>query len=300
MKIDRLLAILTILLQRENITAPELAGLLEVNRRTISRDIEDLCKAGFPIITKQGAGGGISLPDGFKLDKSLLTEDELQNILIGLKGLESIDKSKKVGRLLNKLTPAPVNQASPNGFVIDLASFYKESLSEKIALLRSAIGSFNRVAFTYYYGKGCVEREIEPYLIMFKWSDWYIFGYCIERLDFRMFKLNRLWSLRITDTAFVPQAIPPEKQEIGSHIADENPMIVLFSESAEYLLVEMYGPSCFVKLPDGRLKFERGYSDREHVLRWILSFGPAAEVLYPEELRNEAARLAKEMFMLYM
>ena len=49
MKIDRLIGILSILLQEEKTTAPELAERFEVSRRTINRDIEDLCKAGIPI-----------------------------------------------------------------------------------------------------------------------------------------------------------------------------------------------------------------------------------------------------------
>ena len=61
MKMDRLIGILSILLQQERVTAPYLAEKFEVSRRTISRDIEDLCKAGIPLVTSQGAGGGISI-----------------------------------------------------------------------------------------------------------------------------------------------------------------------------------------------------------------------------------------------
>ena len=65
MKTDRLIGILSILLQEEKTTAPELAEKFEVSRRTINRDIEDLCKAGIPIRTAQGTGGGISIMDGY-------------------------------------------------------------------------------------------------------------------------------------------------------------------------------------------------------------------------------------------
>jgi len=61
MKLDRLLGILTILLQNDRVTAPYLAEKFEVNRRTIGRDIDALCQAGIPIITHQGGGGGISI-----------------------------------------------------------------------------------------------------------------------------------------------------------------------------------------------------------------------------------------------
>ena len=46
MKIDRMIGILSILLQQEKVTAPYLAEKFEVSRRTINRDIEDLCRAG--------------------------------------------------------------------------------------------------------------------------------------------------------------------------------------------------------------------------------------------------------------
>ena len=83
MKIDRLIGILSILLQEEKITAPELAERFEVSRRTINRDIEDLCKAGIPILTAQGAGGGISIMDGYKMDRTILTSKDMK-ILIDL------------------------------------------------------------------------------------------------------------------------------------------------------------------------------------------------------------------------
>ena len=82
MKIDRIIGILSILLQEEKITAPELAERFEVSRRTINRDIEDLCKAGIPIVTSQGAGGGISIMDGYKMDRTLLTSKDMQMIML--------------------------------------------------------------------------------------------------------------------------------------------------------------------------------------------------------------------------
>lgn len=72
MKTDRLIGILSILLQEEKTTAPELAEKFEGSRRTINRDIEDLCKAGIPIRTAQGTGGGISIMDGYRMDRTIL------------------------------------------------------------------------------------------------------------------------------------------------------------------------------------------------------------------------------------
>ena len=81
MKINRQIGILSVLLQKETVTAPYLAEKLEVSRRTINRDIEDLCKAGIPIVTKQGVNGGISIIENYKLEKTLFTQGEMQDIL---------------------------------------------------------------------------------------------------------------------------------------------------------------------------------------------------------------------------
>ena len=103
MKIDRLIGILSILLQKEMITAPELAEHFEVSRRTIGRDIEALCKAGIPIHTMQGSGGGISIMNGYRMDRTLLTSRDMQMILAGLRSLDSVSGSRYYGQLMENL-----------------------------------------------------------------------------------------------------------------------------------------------------------------------------------------------------
>ena len=103
MKIDRLIGILSILLQEDKTTAPELAERFEVSRRTINRDIEDLCKAGIPIRTVQGTGGGISIMDGYRMDRTILTSKDMQMILAGLRSLDSVSGSSYYGQLMEKI-----------------------------------------------------------------------------------------------------------------------------------------------------------------------------------------------------
>jgi predicted DNA-binding transcriptional regulator YafY len=90
MKIDRMIGILSILLQEEKTTAPKLAERFEVSKRTINRDIEALCKAGVPIRTSQGAGGGISIMEGYRMDRTILTSKDMQMILAGPRSLDII------------------------------------------------------------------------------------------------------------------------------------------------------------------------------------------------------------------
>ena len=103
MKTDRLIGILSILLQEEKTTAPELAERFEVSRRTINRDIEDLCRAGIPIRTVQGSGGGISIMDGYRMDRTILTSRDMQMILAGLRSLDSVSGSRYYSQLVEKL-----------------------------------------------------------------------------------------------------------------------------------------------------------------------------------------------------
>lgn len=98
MKIDRLIGIIFILLQKDKVTAPELAKRFEVSRRTINRDIVDICNVGIPIVTTQGSGGGISILDSYKIDKALFNKDELQAIFSGLQGIDSISKRSYLAR----------------------------------------------------------------------------------------------------------------------------------------------------------------------------------------------------------
>ena len=89
MKSNRMFGILSILLDRKQVTAKELAEYFEVSVRTIHRDLLDLSSAGFPITTQQGIGGGISLMPNFKYNKSVLNKDDMDIILAGIQGLWS-------------------------------------------------------------------------------------------------------------------------------------------------------------------------------------------------------------------
>lgn len=300
MKIDRLLGIITTLLQKDKVTAPYLADKFEVSRRTILRDLDDICLAGIPVVTTQGPGGGISIAEGFRLDKSVLTFSELQSILTGLKSLEVIEKPSNIERLMQKLSLNEDTVVSlRDSIVIDLASNYKNSLSDKIALIKDAIGSKRLIEFDYYYSKGTTRRIIEPYLITFRWSGWYVFGFCTKRQDFRAFKLNRLWALAVTGEIFTAREIPDGKLSIGMH-EDENGITVLFDGSVRYRLIEDYGLECFTEQADGTLLFQVGYTNRDYILSWLLAFGDKATVLEPPELAAELRSTAERMLQNYL
>ena len=155
MKLERLLGILTVLLQKDRVTAPELAEKFEVSRRTIGRDINALCIAGIPVTAHQGSGGGLSIAEGFKLDRSILTTGELSDIIAALKGIGSVTTQSNIERTLDKFhanTDAVVSLREP--VIIDLASYYKGQLTEKIEIIKQAVLKSRLIEFDYYYDKG--------------------------------------------------------------------------------------------------------------------------------------------------
>lgn len=296
MKLDRLLGILTVLMQKERVTAPYLAEKFEVTRRTIGRDVDALSRAGIPIVTQQGSGGGISVAPGYKLDKAILTADELISILAALKGIGSVSEQTELERTLDKLhitDGAVMSLAEP--IIIDLAAHHKGSLTVKIELIKKALREQRIIAFDYYYEKGDSCRRIEPAFLLFQWGAWYVFGYCLDREDFRLFKLDRLWNATLCEESYQPRGIPLDKRDFDARLPDDQKLIALFEPSTRYQLIETYGLHCYTETESGKLRLEIGYTHRDFILSWLLSFGDKVRVVEPREIASELRRIAQNM-----
>ena len=296
MKMERLIGILSILLQRDKVTAPELAEQFEVSRRTIQRDIESLCQAGIPIATAQGTGGGISILKGYRVDRTALTTPEMQAILAGLQSLDSVSGTRRYAQLMEKLSAGSGSRDSH--ILIDLSSWYKTSLSPKIEAIHSAIRQHLTIRFTYFSPRETAVRTIEPYDLVFQWSSWYVWGWCQTRQDLRLFKLNRMTDL-VPGEPFTPRPAPPPDLSAERIFPAKYQVTVLFDPACRWRLVEEYGPDSFTAQPDGRLRFTWGFPDADSVLSWVLTFGEGAELTEPEELRLRLAALTATLVRRY-
>ncbi|UUZ81381.1 HTH domain-containing protein [Paenibacillus sp. P26] len=103
MKIERSLAITMLLLSQRRVSAPTLARKFEVSLRTIYRDLETINSAGIPIVSYTGPEGGYEIMEQFRIDRQIVTFDDLQSILTALKGVRSSLDDEDMDRLLSKI-----------------------------------------------------------------------------------------------------------------------------------------------------------------------------------------------------
>lgn len=300
MKTDRLIGILSVLLQEEKITAPKLAEMFEVSRRTIQRDIEALCRAGIPISTEQGVGGGIRIMEGYRVDRTLLTSRDMNMILAGLRSLDSVSGSHYYGQLMEKLQSGSSDYVSGrDSILIDLSSWYKESLTPKIELIEAAIEQRRLLSFRYYAPKGDEDRKIEPYYLIFKWSSWYVWGWCGKREDFRLFKLNRMEELQISASRYEVRMVPMPDLSTEKIFPGRIRVKAVFAPEMRWRLVEEFGPHCYIEQADGTLLFCSDYTDEESLLDWLLTFRDRVRVLEPERIRQRLFQIAKNVTEIY-
>ena len=300
MKIDRLIGILSVLLQKDKTTAPELAERFEVSKRTINRDIEALNNAGIPISTTQGNGGGISIMDGYRIDRTILTSKDMQMILAGLRSLDSVSGSSYYSQLMEKIKAGSSSFISGrDSILIDLSSWYRDTLAPKIEKIESAIENRHLVSFKYYGPSSEGERTAEPYYLVFRWSSWYLWAWCRDREDYRLFKLNRMEGVEEKKEEFIGRNAPIPDLSNEKVFPGGISVKALFSPEWKWRLVEDFGPDSFQEMEDGRLLFSSSYMDKESLVTWLFTFGSKVEVLEPQEIRSLIIRNAEETLALY-
>ncbi len=300
MKIDRLIGILSVLLQKSKLTSAELADRFEVSRRTINRDIEALCKAGIPIVTAQGNGGGISIMDGYTISRTLLTSSDMKAIIAGLQGLDSVSGTNTYRMLMEKLScDSTILQNSDNNIIIDLSYWDKSDIENKIQIINSAIENSEKITFFYYSPQNKMKRTIEPYHLIFQWASWYVWGFCIYRQDYRMFKLTRMTDIAATGDKCEKREVPLFTSDKLRHTKGNVKATIKFSSNVKWRLVDEFGIDRLTEQEDGSIIINLSWTDPLALYEYILSFGIDAEIIEPHEYRKDFAKLLKKISSKY-
>ena len=274
MKIDRLIGILSILLQKDKITTQELANKFEVSRRTILRDIDALSVAGIPIISEKGQGGGISIMEDYKVDRTVLSSEDMKAILTGLQSLDSVSGTNRYLQLMEKISidgSAAINV--DNHIIIDLSNWDKSAVSDKIELIKAAMEQNLKIAFNYFSQNGERRRMIEPYHLVFQWSDWYVWGYCAQREDYRMFKLTRMTELTLTDEKISDRSVPEYLCDKQWDNTGGIEVTVKFDDSVKWRIIDEFGTDSLKYNEKGDIIVTITWSNVPALYQYVLSFG---------------------------
>lgn len=284
MQINRLLEIVYVLLFQKTATARELAERFHVSQRTIYRDVDALSLAGIPVYTEKGKGGGISLLPEFVLNRSILNEHEQNEILSALHSLSAI-QTAGVDGVLQKLS-AVFNKTATRWLEVDFSD-WGHSNRQLFSDLKTAILERRVVAFEYHNNQGeRMLRRIEPQSIWFKSRAWYVKGFCLLRMDARVFKLTRIRSLAITDHHFGTRDALPVQKRAEALPERWTDLTLWIAPEMAYRVYDEFCEEGITVQPDGSFIVAVTWPEDEWVYGMILSYGERIEVIAPEHVRG--------------
>jgi len=301
MQIYRLLEIVYILLSQKIVTAKELSEKFGVSQRTIYRDIEVLNMAGIPVYSEKGKGGGTRLLPEFVLNKSILSEQEQNEILSALKAFSGI-KSNETNQVLKKLA-AFFNKDTADWLQIDFSSWGVAG-NDFFDIFKAAILEKRIVEFDYYssayYEKSF--RSVEPVQLWFKSKAWYMRGYCLKLGELRLFKLTRIRNLIITDTYFHDRSLPavPTPSESKEQLKNNVSLKLKIEPEMIYRVFDEFDENMVEKQEDGSLIVSVTWPEDNWVYGFILSFGEFIEVLEPRHVRENIKKKLIKMQKKYL
>lgn len=308
MKVDRLVSIIMILLDKDRISAQELAERFEVSPRTIYRDIDAIAMAGIPVYSIPGVGGGFEIMQKYKVDKKVFSTDDLSAILMGLSGLSDMMRGDELINALAKVKSfIPADKAKDielrtNQICIDLNPWIgNRDIKRYPEIIKAAMQESRLISFEYVDKNGRkTKRTAEPYQLVLKGSHWYCQGYCLERNAFRLFRLSRMTEPKMLNEGFAPREFEKPILDIADigETMQQNIKIRIHGSAMERVL-DFCSYEHFS--PDGDEHFivDFPFIENDFCYDILLGLGSKCECLEPQNVRDELKRRIQDMADIY-
>ena len=297
----RLLELVHLLGGRRGRPVSELAGDLGVSPRTIFRDLAELSMLNIPFVL---AEGGYRLMEGATLRPLNLDAHERAILKLALDSA-AVRRPRELARRASRLV-AKIDAVSPPGPVseaIVLADRDRTGavLPDVMTGIEQAIGE-HRVAEIDYVSLHSQERatrRLDPWSLFHRGETWYVAGRCHRHEGPRLFRLDRIRSLRLLPEGFEP----PTAFEIHKHLEnawdlyqgeESHEIVIIFDPSVAPLIEHGHhhdGEAVEV-LADGGVEYRVTLSHLEEIARWLLGFGGAARAIAPAALIDRVRALA--------
>ncbi|EID5120960.1 YafY family transcriptional regulator [Listeria innocua] len=308
MKIDRLMSIVLILLDKERISAQELADRFEVSLRTIYRDIDAIDLAGVPIRSTPGVGGGFEIMPAYKMDSKVFSTADLSAILMGLSSLSNMVRGDELINALAKIKSfIPADRAKEielkaNQIYIDLSQWTgNNNIQPHVEIIKVALQENKLLTFEYIAHQGNkTVRIVEPYQLVMKSSHWYLYGYCQNRNDFRLFRLSRMSGLQILEDTFTLRDFQKPQLEMEDIVAI---MQIEIKIRIHQSIIDRVLDYCSYEnfYPDGEEHYIVSFPfiENEYHYDILLSFGDKCECLEPLHVREKMKRRIYDIVSIY-
>lgn len=312
MRADRLIAILLLMQARGRVTAAELADELEISVATARRDLEALSAAGVPVYPQPGRGGGWQLVGEARTDLSGLTASETRALFLLAGPAASIaPEVKSALRKLVRALPGTFRadaQAAASAVVIDPAR-WGERGKERPALvneLQTAVVQRRKVQLGYAGRSGPPsQRLVDPWGLVDKDDIWYLIAGTPKGQ--RTFRVDRITEAALTEE---PADRPDdfELAEAWRRVIDAMEQrrstvlaTVLIDARFVPIVQDHFGRHCEVlgTEDDGRIRLQVAAHMPQSIAEQLAGWGNAVEVLEPESVRGELARIGAELVEQY-
>lgn len=308
MKIDRLVSIIMILLDKKRIGAKELAEKFEVSPRTIYRDIDTINMAGIPVLSTSGVGGGFEIMQNYKIEKNVFSTADISSILMGLSNLSNLMRGDELVNALAKVKSfIPTDRAKDievktNQIFIDLNPWMgNRNIQTYLEIIKTALQENRLLTFKYSdrYGNR-TSRTAEPYQLVLKGNHWYWQGYCHTREDFRLFKLSRISDLKVLDDCFIPRNFQKPQLKFDDILESMQTTITLrihkslMDRMLEYCTYEHFSPD-----GDDHYLVSFPFIENDYYYNILFGFGNKCECLEPLHIRTEMKRRIDHMAKIY-
>lgn len=308
MKVDRLVSIIMILLDKKRVGAQELADMFEVSPRTIYRDIDAINMAGIPVRSTAGVGGGFEIMQEYKIDKKVFSADDLSALLMGLSSLSGMIRGDELVHALAKVRSfIPADRAKEielkvSQICIDLRPWTGNSnIQPYLEIIKSALQENRLLDFEYIAHHGNkTARTVEPYQLVLKGNHWYLQGYCRKRNDFRLFRLSRMSNLQMKEGIFVPRDYQKPQLDFDDIWATMQTRIkIRIHKSVMDRVLDFCTYEDFSSDGDEHYMVNFPFAENDYYYGILLSFGDKCECLEPLHIRAEIKRRIHDIATIY-
>jgi len=318
-KLHRLIAILRKLDNRERMTANTLADEFSVSKRTALRDIKDLNESGFAIcfVDEQGTYRFVD-PDYTFRDLDL-NENELMVLFLGKQMARGLGKPLEAAALslIKKASKETGDKTGARAKKLDKENRFWVGLDygEDFAQIEGQYNAVNaamdrkvemEITYVAMNTRKETQRAIAPYGLIFKYGIWYVLGYCHLREDIRLFALDCIKDLRLTDKSYrIPDDFDIDNYfEAGwNMLRYGKPIEVVLrftKEYARWIQRRKWHPTQVIEeKKDGSIIFRVTVEGTEELKWWTYHWIPFCEIISPPELKKEVMDEMKAMMKEY-